>query len=153
MPTTSERVVNRALSGTELQSYLKEVFNKLLANEGLLSPNIAYGRVGGVITLTLHLDNAYFPESKSTIEFGEKIPMKDVTAESEVAEQTAEFEMDNPNAERVRLNLPVPVETKQLDGTKQIENILYPKEAIQDIPPAKVKVKNTFETAKKKMGL
>jgi hypothetical protein len=153
MPTTSERVVNRALSGTELQSYLKEVFNKLLANEGLLSPNIAYGRVGGVITLTLHLDNAYFPESKSTIEFGEKIPMKDVTAESEVADQTAEFEMDNPNAERVRLNLPVPVETKQLDGTKQIEHILYPKEAVQDIPPAKVKVENTFEKAKKKMGL
>jgi hypothetical protein len=153
MPTQSERVVNRSLNGSELKSYLEEVFKKLLDNEGLLSPNIAYGRLGGVITLTLHLDNACFPESKSTIEFGEKIPMKDVTAEAEVAEQTAEFEMDNPNAERVRLNLPVPVETKQLDGTKQIEHILYPKEAVQDIPPAKVKVENTFEKAKKKMGL
>jgi hypothetical protein len=145
--------VNRALSGTELQSYLKEVFNKLLANEGLLSPNIAYGRVGGVIKLTLHLDNAYFPESTSSIEFGDKIPLANRTPEAELAEQTAEFEMDNPNAERVRLGLPVPVETKQLDGTKQIEQIIYPKEAVQDIPPAKVKVENTFEKAKKAFNL
>jgi hypothetical protein len=152
-PTQSEKIVNRALSGDELKSYLVEVFGKLLANEGMLSPHIAFGRIGGEITLTLHLDNAYFPESKSTIQFGEKIPLVNPSSESEVAQQTATFEMDNPNAERVRLGLPVPVETKQLDGTKQIEHILYPPESIQDIPPAKVKVENTFEKAKKMMGL
>jgi hypothetical protein len=150
MPTQSEKIVNKALSGDELKSYLAEVFKKLLENEGMMSPHIAFGRVGGSIVLTLHLDNAYFPESKSTIEFGDKVPLENPTTEAEIAEQTATFTMDNPNAERVRLGLPVPVETKQLDGTKQIEHILYPSDMVQDLPPAQVQVKDTTAEAKQK---
>jgi hypothetical protein len=153
MPTQSEKVINRALSGDELKAYLAEVFNKLLANEGMLSPHIAFGRVGGIIKLTLHLDNAYFPESTSSIEFGEKIPLKDATSGSEVAQQTATWTMDNPNAERVRLGLKVPVETRQLDGTKQIEHILYPKDQMDDLPEQQVKVKDTTVEGKKELGL
>lgn len=152
-PTSSEKIVNRALSGDELKSYLAEVFAKLLANEGMLSPHIAFGRVGGSIKLTLHLDNAYFPESSSTIEFGDKIPLTDATQEAEVAQQTATFVMDNPNAERVRLGLPVPVETKQLDGTKQVEHIHYPADQVDDLPPAQVKVEDTTLQGKKELGL
>ena len=152
MPTASEKIVNRALSGDELKSYIAEVFKKLLDNEGMLSPHVAFGRVGGTIKLTLHLDNAYFPESSSTIEFGDKIPLTDASAEAEVAQQTAEFKIDNPNAERVRLGLPVPVETKQLDGTKQIEHIIYPKDGIDDLPPAQIKVKDTTPQGKKGLG-
>jgi hypothetical protein len=151
VPTQSEKVINRALSGDELKAYLAEVFNKLLANEGMLSPHIAFGRVGGIIKLTLHLDNAYFPESTSTIEFGEKIPLKDATAESEVAQQTATWTMDNPNAERVRLGLKVPVETRQLDGTKQIEHILYPKDQMDDLPEQQIEVKDTTIEGKKEL--
>lgn len=153
MPTQSEKVINRALSGDELKAYLAEVFAKLLANEGMLSPHIAFGRVGGIIKLTLHLDNAYFPESTSSIEFGEKIPLKDATAESEVAQQTATWTMDNPNAERVRLGLKVPVETRQLDGTKQIEHILYPKDQMDDLPEQQIEVKDTTVEGKKELGL
>jgi len=151
-PTQSEKVVNRALSGDELKSYIREVFNKLLENEGMLSPNIAFGRVGGIIKLTLHLDNAYFPESSSTIEFGDKIPLSDATPESEVAEQTATWTMDNPNAERVRLGLPVPVETKQLDGTRQVEHIKYPEEMVEDLPPQQVTISDTTVEVKKRWG-
>ena len=153
MPTSSERIVNRPLSGTELKSYIREVFNKLLDNEGMLSEHIAFGRVGGTVKLTLHLDNAYFPESSSTIEFGDKVPLTDPSLEAEVAQQTATFQMDNPNAERVRLGLPVPVETKQLDGTKQIEQILYPADQVGDLPPAQVAVEDTTVAAKREMGL
>ena len=153
MPTQSEKIVNRPLSGDELKSYLTGVFAKLLANEGMLSPHIAFGRVGGSIKLTLHLDNAYFPESSSTIKFGDKVPLTDPSPEAEVAQQTATFQMDNPNAERVRLGLPVPVETKQLDGTKQIEQILYPADQVDDLPPAQVKVEDTTVAAKREMGL
>jgi hypothetical protein len=153
MPTQSEKVINRALSGDELKAYLAEVFAKLLANEGMLSPHIAFGRVGGIIKLTLHLDNAYFPESTSSIEFGEKIPLKDATPESEVAQQTATWKMDNPNAERVRLGLKVPVETRQLDGTKQIEHILYPKDQMDDLPEQQIEVKDTTVEGKKELGL
>lgn len=148
MPATNEKIVNRALSGTELKSYLQEVFNKLLANEGMLSEHIAFGRVGGSIKLTLHLDNAYFPESSSTIEFGDKVPLENPSAEAELAEQTATFKMDNPNAERVRLGLKVPVETKQLDGTRQIEHILYPSD-MPDVPPPQITVEDTTAKAKK----
>lgn len=151
MPTQSEKVINRALSGDELKAYLAEVFAKLLANEGMLSPHIAFGRVGGIIKLTLHLDNAYFPESTSSIEFGEKIPLKDATPESEIAQQTATWTMDNPNAERVRLGLKVPVETRQLDGTKQIEHILYPKDQMDDLPEQQVEVKDTTIEGKKEL--
>ena len=152
MPTQSEKVVNRALSGDELKSYIREVFNKLLENEGMLSPHVAFGRVGGIIKLTLHLDNAYFPESSSTIEFGDKVPLDGATAEAEVAEQTASFTMDNPNAERVRLGLKVPVETKQLDGTRQVEHILYPSD-MEDLPSQQVEITDTTVEAKKRLGL
>ena len=152
MPTQSEKVVNRALSGDELKSYIRDVFNKLLENEGMLSPHVAFGRVGGIIKLTLHLDNAYFPESSSTIEFGDKVPLPDATPESEVAEQTASFTMDNPNAERVRLGLKVPVETKQLDGTRQVEHILYPSD-MEDLPAQQVEITDTTVEAKKRLGL
>ena len=147
----SEKVVNRALSGDELKSYIREIFNKLLENEGMLSPHVAFGRVGGIIKLTLHLDNAYFPESSSTIEFGDKTPLEGATPEAEIAEQTATWSMDNPNAERVLLGLKVPVETKQLDGTKQIEHVLYPSD-MDDVPPPKVEIKDTTVEAKKRWG-
>jgi len=148
----SEKVVNRALSGTELKAYIRGIFDKLLENEGILSEHIAFGRVGGIIKLTLHLDNAYFPESSSTIEFGDKVPLSDATPESEVAEQTASFTMDNPNAERVRLGLKVPVETKQLDGTRQVEHILYPSD-MEDLPAQQVEITDTTVEAKKRLGL
>jgi len=151
-PVQNEKIVNRALSGDELKSYLAEVFSKLLANEGILSPHIAFGRVGGSIKLTLHLDNAYFPESSSTIEFGDKVPLEGATAEAEIAEQTASFTMDNPNAERVRLGLPVPVETKQLDGTRQVEHIKYPEEMVEDLPPQQVIISDTTVEVKKRWG-
>jgi hypothetical protein len=41
------------------------------------------------------------------------------------------------------------VETKQLDGTKQVEYIHYPKDAVEDLPPAKVKIEDTTSQAKK----
>jgi hypothetical protein len=157
MPTQSERVVNRALSGTELKSYIREAFNKLLDNEGMLSEHIAFGRVGGIIKLTLLLDNAYFPEATSSITVGEQLTsegkLKDPSSEMEVAQQTATFTMDNPNAERVRLGLPIPVETKQLDGTKQIEHLIYPKDDIEDLPPRQVTIEDTTIKAKKDLGL
>jgi hypothetical protein len=152
MPTQSEKVVNRPLSGDELKSYIRSVFDKLLDNDGMLSPHIAFGRIGGSIKLTLHLDNAFFPESSSTIEFGDKIPLTEATAEAEVDQQTATFTMDNPNAERVRLGLKVPVETKQLDGTKQTEYILYPAEDVEDLPAQQVEVKDTTAKGKKELG-
>jgi len=152
MPTSQEKVVNRALSGDELKSYVRDVFNKLLDNEGMMSPHIAFGKVRGTIKLTLHLDNAYFPESTTTIDFVKEDPTAPPSTDNEFGQQTATFSMDNPNAERVRLGLPVPVETKQLDGTKQIEHIMYPSD-MEGIPEQQVEVKDTTAEGKKELGL
>ena len=152
-PTQSEKVVNRPLSGDELKSYVRDVFNKLLDNEGMMSPHIAFGRVRGTIKLTLHLDNAYFPESTTSIEFKKEDPDRaGQSGENEFGQQTATWTMDNPNAERVRLGLKVPVETKQLDGTKQIEHILYPSD-MEGLPEQQVEVKDTTAEGKKELGL
>jgi len=153
MPTQSEKVVNRPLSGDELKSYVRDVFNKLLDNEGMMSPHIAFGRVRGTIKLTLHLDNAYFPESTTSIEFKKEDPDRaGQSGENEFGQQTATWTMDNPNAERVRLGLKVPVETKQLDGTRQVEYIKYP-EDMEGLPDQQVEVKDTTAEGKKELGL
>lgn len=150
MPTQSEKVVNRPLSGVELREYLRSVFNKILENEGMLSPHVAFGHIAGSIKLTLNMDNAFFPQSITSIEFkheGEIPPGTKIEQVHDESEKEAEWDMDNPNAERVRLGMPVPVETKQLDGTKQIEHIIYPKDDVEDLPPQKVKVKTIPKVA------
>lgn len=152
MPTQSEKIVNRPLNGLELKSYLLSICQRLLDAEGLLSEHIAFGKVSGNIKLTLKLENAYFPESVTSIAFEKEDPTAPVTGENEFGQQTATFTMDNPNAERVRLGLKVPVETKQLDGTKQVEHILYPSD-MEDLPAQQVEIKDTTVEGKKELGI
>ena len=155
-PTQSEKVVNRPLSGSEVKSYLKSICDRLLDAEGMLSPNIAYGRLSGSIKLTLKFENSFFPESITTIEVSQEReipPGVKIESPLEAGQQVAEFTMDNPNAERVRLGLPVPVETKQLDGTKQIEHVLYPADQVEDLPEQHVIITDTTEQGKKELGI
>ena len=152
-PVQNEKIVNRPLTGSELKSYLLSVCQRLLDAEGLLSEHIAFGRVSGTVKLTLKLDNAYFPESTTSIEFKKEDPDRiGQSGENEFGQQTATWTMDNPNAERVRLGLKVPVETKQLDGTRQIEHILYPSD-MEGLPDQQVEVKDTTAEGKKELGL
>jgi len=50
------------------------------------------------------------------------------------------------------LGLKVPVETKQLDGTRQVEHILYPSD-MEDLPSQQVEITDTTVEAKKRLGL
>jgi len=147
-PVQNEKVVNRPLTGSELKAYLMSICEKLLSAEGLLSEHIAFGKVSGNIKLTLKLDNAYFPESVTSIDFQKEDPSAPPSNDNEFAQQTATWTMDNPNAERVRLGLKVPVETKQLDGTRQIEHILYPSD-MEELPPQQVEIRDTTVEGKK----
>jgi len=141
-PVQNEKVVNRPLTGSELKSYLLSICQRLLDAEGMLSEHVAFGKVSGNIKLTLKLDNAYFPESVTSIDFQKEDLTAPLSNDNEFAQQTATWTMDNPNAERVRLGLKVPVETKQLDGTRQIEHILYPSD-MEDLPAQQVEIKDT----------
>src|SRR5437773_8299791 len=97
----NEKVVNNALSGTELQDILRADFDKLLKNEGLLSPHVAYGRLGYTITLKMHLSNPMLNDYPSiTVKGGESVPLKDPSKDAEVAAQMLHREIDSPNKER-----------------------------------------------------
>jgi len=134
MPTGTEKVVNKALSGLELKDILRQDFERVLGGEGLLSDYIAYGRISYDITLRLHLDNPMMPESKMTIASKpshdqptvEAAPLKDVSPEAVAAGQNLNRKIYSPNEERLRHGLPLPVITRGPDGTTQTEQVKYP---------------------------
>jgi hypothetical protein len=123
--TGRERVANKPLSGDEIKSAIRADFNKLLDNEGLLSSYIAHGRVAYDVILRLHMDNPFNPESESHIA---SVPatITNPSPELVVAEDRVSRSIDSPNAERLRMGMPVPVEVKQQDGTITTEQIKYP---------------------------
>src|SRR4029077_13785113 len=129
--TGRERVANKALSGDEIKSIIKEDFDRLLSNEGLLSPHIAHGRIAYDITLRLHMDNPFNPESQSStasrsiatnivrdspqLAAVEALPLAAPSPEAVAAGDRISRVIDSPNAERLRMGMPVPVEVKQMD--------------------------------------
>lgn len=145
MPTSSERVPNRPLSGAELKVILRRDFDRLLANDGLLSDYVAYGRVAYTIVLRKHLDNLIRPEG-SSIAASAKASNAEVAAAPGMAAletpplaspsagavdhtSTLDRRVASPNAERLREGMPIPVERKQQDGTTITEQVSYPRDA------------------------
>lgn len=142
MSTNQERVANTALSGSELKGLMLEDAATLAANEGLLSDYIAYGRVGYRITFEFFVDNPHQPRSKSSItsrlkassEIAENPalaaleapPLVNPSADSAIGGISISRNISSPNAERLRVGLPIPVMTKDLDGTSQIKMVTYP---------------------------
>jgi hypothetical protein len=132
--TGREAVVNKALSGIELREILKADFERLLDAEGLLSHYVAYSRIGYDLTLRLHLDNPYYPESAVAIASKsseaqpgvEPAPLAHPSDEAIASAQSLHRDITSPNAERLRHGLTLPVETRQQDGTTQIEQVRYP---------------------------
>jgi hypothetical protein len=153
MPTATEKVLNKALSGAELSEILKHDFvDKLLPNEGMLSAYMAYGRVGYEITLRLMLDNpAQRDYPPLTVTGGEALPLADPSPEATVGATTLTRQIDSPNAERVRVGLPIPVETRELDGTKQVQQIKYPPQP--ELGEGQVKVEDTTAAARRHLKL
>jgi hypothetical protein len=118
-PATSEKVVNKALSGAEMKEIIRKDFDRLLDNCGELSHYVAYGKAGWKILLTLQTGNARSPESTSTIVGGDEV--EEVTGAKEL-----EHQFDSPNQERLIAGMPIPVVTKALDGTTQTQMVQYP---------------------------
>lgn len=150
MPTGSEKVINKALSGTELKEIIREDCNKLLENEGILSAHVAFGRVAYDITLRLHLDNVYYPESTITMPgstpLTEKIPLVDPSTDATLGATTLTRTITSPNSERVRVGMAIPVETRQQDSTRQIEMIKYPPQP--ELGEGDVKIEDTTAAAR-----
>jgi hypothetical protein len=142
MPTSNEQVPNTALSGDELREVIRLEVDKLLANFGILSPQMAFKRVAYSVTISLHLDNAFAPDhdirsssrriatnivsKRPDLAAIESAPLAAPSPDAVVISETLDARVSSPNSERVRLGIPVPVVTLQADGTKQVERIKYP---------------------------
>jgi hypothetical protein len=159
MPSSRETVVNKALSGDELKLIILADAQRLVDNEGLLSPHIAFGRVSYVLRLTLHVDNPFIPDStieiatkrNSAIPVIEPPPLTDPSDAAEVGAMELTRTIDSPNAERLREGLPVPVLTKQQDGTTITEQIKYPPS--EELGPGEVMLKDATAMARQAWGL
>lgn len=143
-PTSKEIVVNRALSGAELQEIIRQKLDTLMANEGLLVHYVAYGRVAFTLTLKLHLDNMMTRESEiegssapagvNTIDESpsfaalESPPLADPSPDATLSATELHYSIDSPNAERLRAGLPVHLDVKQPDGTVSQQQVTYPKD-------------------------
>jgi hypothetical protein len=136
---------NRALSGAELKTIIKEDFDSLLANEGLLGDSLAYGRIAFEIVLRLHLDNPLLRESESrthsravskqaiagtpalaSIAGSPPLKYPPPSVDAIVVAPTVAREVSSPNAERVRRGMPIPVVVEQADRTRTTEFVTYP---------------------------
>jgi hypothetical protein len=164
-----ETAVNKALSGQELKRIMLADFEKMLDNEGLLSPHIAYGRVSYTLISRLHMDNPMRPESEirtdsrpvgrnlvegapqyGAIEappLGSPGPSPDAI----VSSTTVDRLIDSPNVERIRLGIPVPVNVKQQDGTVSQELVTYPPQP--ELGDGQVQVTDSTEEAAREWGV
>lgn len=162
-----ETVVNKALSGSELKRIILADFERALDNDGLLSPHIAYGRISYTLIYRLHMDNPMRPESEMKIdskpmgknvvegapEYGaiEHPPLTDATDDQVVSATTVDRVITSPNAERVRVGIPIPVRVKQMDGTTTEEQITYPPQP--DLGDGDVTVTDSTDEAEREWGI
>lgn len=141
MTTNRELVPNRPLAGTELAKIILKDTQRMLAEDGLLSGHIAYGRVSYDITLRLHMDNPAFPESsakaisqrRTTQELidapqesaVEPPPLAQPSPEAVIIGHQTVRRIISPNQTRIEHGLPVTVQRKQQDGSIVDEQIQY----------------------------
>jgi hypothetical protein len=167
--TARETVVNRALSGSELKKLILADAQRLVDNEGLLSPHIAFGRVGYTLTLKLHTDNPYVPDSSITMASRgasvqelaarpelsslEIAPLTLPSPSAEVGAMELTRDITSPNAERLREGMAIPVLVKGQDGTTTTESISYPEGSFPDLPAGEIMIRDSTEMAKQQWGL
>lgn len=142
MPTASEKVPNRALSGAELRTLILADFIRLLDEFGPLSPHLAYGRCAYDLRLTLHTTNPLSPVTATSLASRaratqdirvvpalaavESFPLASPRPAATLEARTLRREIDSPNAERLRTGQPIPVDVRRQDGTVVTERIEYP---------------------------
>lgn len=153
MPAGRETAPPKALSGYELQEILVQDFRRLLRNNSMLAPHLAFGRVAYTIHLAIHLDKISGVETgrpSSDISISSRAiaqniinhpdnpqpqlaaieppPLSSPSEDAEVFGSSLTREISAPNLERIRAGLPITIERKDLAGNTRTEGIIYPAE-------------------------
>jgi len=137
MTTLRETAINKPLTGLELSEIIRRDMERVISGEGSLSAHIAYGRCAYEIVLRIHTANPMYPIAENSIRSRSDVatpaveapPLVDAPDDASIGGTTLRRDITSPNVERVREGLPVPVEVRQQDGTKTVENVIYPKQA------------------------
>lgn len=110
------KIANRHLKGTELSTIIQADVARMLAMDGQLNEYVGYGRVAYKIHIHLMMDNPSYPThdiniaSQTRKDTGiEAGPLKDASDKSIKSGRTRKRKIDNPNLERIKHKLPVPV--------------------------------------------
>lgn len=167
--THRETAQNRPLSGAELRKRIHADCERLLDAEGLLASSVAYGRVSYELVLRLHARPQQEPSvtrlhsthvaSNVVAQPGNEAlaaivppPLRGEDATDAVlSAHTVVRQVTSPNAERVRLGLPVPVEVRQQDSTKITQMVKYPPD--ETLGEGNVRVEDTTAEARREWGL
>lgn len=142
MPTSRELVSNKSLSGSELSRILLADFATLLEQHGLLTSQMAFGRIAYDLRLTMHLGNPSLPTTEDhlrstpkSIQQVEAMPGLEALepglslegAENPIlTADNLHREITSPNKARLEHGLPVSVTTMGEDGHNREEKIKYP---------------------------
>jgi hypothetical protein len=142
MPASTEVVLNTALTAAELIDILRNDFEKLLKNDGMLSTSTAYGRTAYTIALRIEHGNPFLPVTTTKVESVpysdqvtqrwpqtkalERPPLQQPVVEGAAGTTTAHRVITSPNQERLRMGLPIPVRRQNQDSTFSVEGIKYP---------------------------
>lgn len=137
----NEMVTQRGLSGSELAEIIKKDTAFILANDGMFTNSVAYGRVSYELRLTVHVDNALVPTHVSVVHpfavskqqlaanpelaaLEMNVPLDDTTEDDIILGVEVERSIQSPNAARIEHDLPIQVKVT-VDGQKTLKDITY----------------------------
>jgi hypothetical protein len=141
MTTSREVVPNTPLSGAELKTIIRQDFDRLLSEDGMLGDYLAFGRAAYRITIELQMDNPLSPSTSTsrasqaaaqnstpspTRKAVESFPLTPLSTDAKIVEGRTQRRVTSPNKERLLSGQPVPVQRKQNDGTTITEMVKYP---------------------------
>lgn len=172
MPAATEIVANKPLAGTELQQIILQDVEKALAEDCMLSGQIAYGRVSYDVRVTLHLDNPSNPrhlirmaakkipadqhdKQPARIPIEGQPPLAEARRTSIVSATETHRDIPSPNAARIEAGLPLTT-TRKEQGKFVEEKIHYEKDTLDDLDPTLRSVATTRDVsaaARAELGL
>lgn len=157
MPTSNETIPNRKLSGLEVKECLRQDFNRMLDQDGLLAHHMAFGRIGYEIVVKLHLDNPMYLEHKMRVGSVKNkskpevdaAPLPNPSKEAVVVGSKLENLIDSPNKERVSRGMEVPVTYRDPNTGRTVEKgIKYDKGVLGNDVEDNVKITDVTEQTK-----
>lgn len=117
MSLKTDRIENKALNGAEWKEIACQQFRKMLDNDCMFLPTIAYRRGSFTLQGTFHFGNPHPAHvvrsyTKPDEELEGEAPLKNPDEDAVFMSVEREVKLDNPNLARVHHDIPIKVERK-----------------------------------------